>query len=939
MDSRPFDLHGMLEGLNTAGSQLRALVERVAHEAEFAAGLARLTPDHTEEWLGLIERAVGAVRAALETQDGASIRAAASEAEKLMAPIGEAAKGYTIHCCGHGHIDMNWMWSWPETVSVTVDTFATVDRLMDEYPEFKYSQSQVSVYEIARRYCPELFERIRARVAEGRWEVTASQWVEGDKNLASGEILARHLLYSRRWFAKHLGLPYDSVKIDWECDTFGHAWTLPGILRRGGVQRYYHHRAGTGKRVYWWEGKDGSRVLAYDDYPVGYNCEIAPYMAQQLLAFTRETGLKDMMWVYGVGDHGGGPTRRHLDAAREMNTWPIWPRIRMATTDEYYSLVEAQGASLPVVKQELNYVFRGCYTAQTSIKLANRLSENNLTEAEAWAVLANALVGFAYPTEALTESWERAMLMQFHDILPGSGVRATREHCQGLLQEVLANTQAIRTRALRAIASKVNTAALAGFSRGAGLGAGVGRGAWWGGISSLGAGAGEAEPFVVFNVAPFARSEIVTATIWNREIPEHLVAVRDDAGGVVRGQVLGRGHHWGHTFTDIAFPAHAVPGLGYRTYVIERATEPVPTRGVSLSENVLNYGVGTAGNMTIENELLRVVVEPGSGAVASIVDKRTGTELVPPGKRIGLLVYQREAPHGMTSWEIGQVVEERALCDGASLRSVERGPHRASVVSTRALGDSTLSLTVSLSAGSPRVDFRLSLNWLERGGPDRGVPVLKVAFPLAISHGTATFEIPCGTIERPTNGDEVPALRWAGLSSETCGAALLNRSKYGYEVSDGEIRLTILRASYDPDPLPEVGEQDVDFALVVHDGRLAPSALTREAHAYNHPMAVVGTDVHEGPLPLAAGHLEIRDPNVMLSGLKRAEEGDAAIIRLYEIEGKQTAARVRLSPALAGEPRETDLLERPLEDGMARRDADDVVVTIPAYGIATVAVE
>ncbi|MBD3177084.1 MAG: alpha-mannosidase, partial [Armatimonadia bacterium] len=430
MSGQVFDLNGRLEQLGAARAQLQEPADRLVAELRFATGLARQTEGKTEEWLGLIGTAMDKLEEALNSGRALELGKVVAEAEELLAPIGQEAKTYTIHCCGHGHIDMNWMWSWPETVSVTLDTFETMDRLMDEFPEFHYSQSQISVYKLTQQHHPELWERVKQRVKEGRWEVTAAHWVEGDKNLASGEILCRHLLYSRRWLQENLDMPYEDTKLDWEPDTFGHAWTLPGILNRAGVTRYYHHRAGEGHRLYWWEGKDGSRVLAYDDYPVGYNCDIAPYMGDHLLRFTQETGLRHMMWVFGVGDHGGGPTRNMLRVAQKMKEWPIWPVVKLGTTNDFYEIAEREAPKLdlPVVQKELNFVFRGCYTAETQIKLANRLMENQLVEAEACAVLGGALTGMPYPFQGLFESWERAMFIQFHDILPGSGVRETRQH-------------------------------------------------------------------------------------------------------------------------------------------------------------------------------------------------------------------------------------------------------------------------------------------------------------------------------------------------------------------------------------------------------------------------------------------------------------------------------------------------------------------------------
>ncbi len=942
MSGEVFDLHGRLERLAAARQQLESPADRLLAEIRFATGLARQTEGRTtEEWLGLIGRAMDLLEGALNSAGTLDLGAVVSEAEALLAPIGDEAKTYTIHCCGHGHIDMNWLWSWPETVSVTMDTFATMDRLMDEFPEFHYSQSQVSVYRLTQKYNPELWERVKARVQEGRWEVTAAHWVEGDKNLASGEILCRHLLYSRRWLSENLGIPYDAVKIDWEPDTFGHAWTVPGILRRAGIGRYYHHRAGAGHRLYWWEGKDGSRVLSYDDYPVGYNCDIAPYMADHLLNFTRETGFRHMLWVFGVGDHGGGPTRNMLRVAAAMKDWPIWPVVKLGTTDEFYSIAEREAPSLdlPVVKNELNFVFRGCYTAQSQIKRANRLMENLLVEAEVCAILGGSLAALPYPSEGLFESWERAMFSQFHDILPGSGVRETREHCMGMLQETLAQTQTIRTRALRAVASKIDTASVAAEQAGPSLGYGVGRGSYWGGLSASGAGAGPSEPFVVFNSMAHPTSDVVMATIWDRAIrPEELVA-RDPSGQRVRAQVLSQGQHWAHRYTEVLFPARDVPAMGYKTFVIEHDPAPVdPGPNVTMSSGAqVAYSSEVMGGATMENDYLRVSVAPGSGAIRSLVDKRTGKELVPPGKLLGLLVHQIETPHPMSSWEVGQVGVETLLDSGAHVRIVARGPHRASVETTREFNGNHLKLTISLCADSDQVEFQLDYDWREFGGPDKGVPVLKLAFPVAVEDGKATFEIPCGFIERPANGDEVPALRWADLSGAGQGVALLNRSRYGYQVSADEIRLTILRASYAPDILPEVGPQTVECALVVHQGADA-AELTRRAQSYNHPLSVVGTDSHHGELPLTAGFMTAETPNVLVSGVKRAEEDGKLVLRLYEIAGEATEARVWVSPALSpagAAVQETDVLEQPLAENGARREGEYVVVAIPAYGIAT----
>jgi len=326
--------------------------ERLLAEIQFARGLARLHAEKAEEWGDLVDRATEAVISAVTDAGPGALPDAVRRAEDILAPVAEVAGQYTIHCVGHAHIDMNWMWSWPETVATTNDTFTTVLKLMDEFDDFCFTQSQCSVYEIMERYNPELLERIARRVAEGRWEVAAAHWVEGDKNLASGESLARHLLYSRRYVKDLFGLEPDDQPLDWEPDTFGHAISIPSIVSRGGVRRYYMCRGGAAPRppVFWWQGPDGSRILVYLE-TTWYNDSVSPANATALLEFCGKTGLRDWMNVYGVGDHGGGPTREDILRAHSMDGWPVFPRFKLSTTSAFYDTLEEHGGRWPVVEQ------------------------------------------------------------------------------------------------------------------------------------------------------------------------------------------------------------------------------------------------------------------------------------------------------------------------------------------------------------------------------------------------------------------------------------------------------------------------------------------------------------------------------------------------------------------------------------------------------------
>ncbi len=933
-------------------------VERFRAEVNFGVGLARANSAKQTEWIALLGAAIAQVSDAL--QSGSSNEQAVTAAETTLAPLGEAAKQYAIHCVGHGHIDMDWMWNWPETVATVNDTFTTVDRLMTEFPDFHYSQSQASVYQIMKDYLPELYAKVKARVASGQWEVTASQWVEGDKNLASGEILCRHILCTKRFFQQEFGLPLDRVVIDWEPDTFGHGHTLPTILNKGGIKRYYLHRAGPGPMLFWWQGKDGSRVLTFDDRPRGYNGQINASIVKYLFEFERATALKDFLFVFGVGDHGGGPTRNDIRAAIKMNDWPIWPRILFSTTDAFYSIAEQQARNLPVIDAELNYVFEGCYTAQSNIKRANRKSENALVEAEMIALVARGHAGVEYPTAAFKLGWQHAMFNQFHDILPGSGVHATYEYAQGLYQEVLAQTTMVKTRSLRQLAAQVNVGHIEGLPQGFDVGGGPGDVPYDGSMTRRGAGGGDSDPFVIFNPSPWKRTELATMRIWDRAYGNMPLAVVDDAGHRFPAQVTERGNYWGHTYIGVAYPAQDVPGLGYRTYHIIPQVAPDEPAGA--------WGDGKG---TIENEFLKVEVDQASGAIAHLYDKRNMVDLVPEGKRLGLLEYFLETPHPMTAWVMGQIKEYKPFLSGGAIDCPNNGPHLATVRARHKLNNSTFTLTISLAADLPRVDFTLDVNWLERGAADIGVPMLRVAFPLALTGVTATFECANGHVTRATQprklasytsalggtywptsepvdttpGD-VPAQKWANLTGMHAatftpfGALVLNDTKYGYNVDGDTIRLTLLRSSYDPDPLPELGNHTIRFALLPHGGgEHLPSNATRAGYAFNLPFNVVGTDVHEGPLAPSAGYAELLNANVMLSGMKKAEDSDALIVRLYEMEGKATTAKLRLAEALC-QPNapacETDVMEQPLAHSTAAMHDGVLSVDIAPFGLVTV---
>lgn len=915
---------------------------RAVEQLDFAHRFAGVLPDRAAEWQPLIVQAARVVAKAVGTTDSSGLAYATEEAERIMAPIGVEAKTYTIHACGHAHIDMNWMWPWQDTVSMCHDTFTTMDRLMEEFPDFRFCQSQAAIYAAMEEHCPEVFERIRERIRDGHWECTATSWVEGDRNLVSGESLCRHLLYSRRYLHAKFGIPLDAITIDWSCDTFGHAHTVPAILSRGGIKRYYRHRTGPEKWLLWWKAPDGSKLLAFYDKAT-YVHAFDRKLTEHFVDYVAETGLRDFLWVYGVGDHGGGPTRRDLQRARELAQLPIYPTVRLSTLDEYFSAVEPVADHIPVHDDELNFVFEGCYTSQATIKLGNRRCENVLPEAETLSVIAGAVSGMPYPKESLERAWRSALFNQFHDILPGSGTADTVHHANGLYQECLAGANAVRTRALRRLAAVADTSDAFGLAPpprgegaglGEGLGAGVGDNSLPGGLSAYASGTIGPEPVLVFNSDCTPRSGMACAKIWNKKWPADRIGVVDDEGVRSPVQVLESGSYWGHDYQTVLFPVHDIPAVGYRVVVLDRTATPVPHKSAAVVHE----------DFLLENEHLLAEIDAASGAVSRLVLKASGRDLVAPGKLLGLLEGVQEAPNNMTAWTISQIMSVEQLDQGGVTKIVQRGPNRVAVRTTRKWRDTTIAVEVGLDAGSPMLDFTVTTDWLERGTPETGVPSLRAAFPTALTDTKARYEIPFGSISRPLDGHEVPALRWADLSGALEGAphgvTLLNDCKYGHSADGSTLRLTLLRGSYSPDPLPDLGRHTIRFSVAPYVGSRPVSEAMSLGTRYNLPLTTTTTDVHKGSLPPRTSFAEVLTPNVRLAAIKASEEDTGLIVRVYEVDGKGAEARVRLPGLVAMDAPavEVDIVERPVVGSQARMEGDTLVVPIRAYGIASVRV-
>jgi alpha-mannosidase len=791
---------------------------------------------------------------------------------------------YTGYLVGHAHIDFQWLWEWPETVEECKKTFGQATRFMDKYPEFTFTQSSPALYVATEEHHPDVFERIRHYVKEGRWEVAGGRWCEGDTNLISAESHARHLLYGQRYFREKFG---KIATVGWEPDTFGHCWTMPQILRLAGIRYYYFCRAGKGKPLFHWEAPDGSKVLAFEEPASGswYNSDVTEKFLEELLAWEDATGGKDLMWVYGVGNHGGGPTREHLLTALDWQKRGYLPGVKFATAQTFFETLEKKVdlTRVPTIRDELNFVFPGCFTTHGDIKRWNRDAESLTVAAESIASGAW-LEGAAYPGSTFASMWKDIAWNHHHDTLPGTSIHPSYDKSREMYAHVLEHGRKILKDAIDHLAHST---------------------------------AGPESGIVVWNSLPFARTDWV-----------ELETSDATASRLSRAQRLGPAASNGGR-TRIGFVA-TVPPLGSRAVTMD-APDDLIVSGATVS----------AGPDFIENDLLRVEIDPQTGTLPSIRDKRHDRQVLSEGQKGHVFEVHWEKPHPMSAWQIGPIERVDRLVGEPEIRLLETGPHRAVVRIRRHFNVSTIQTDVSLVAGLDRIEFETTIDWKEKGGDDHDAPFLKVAFPLAVAaDAKASYEIPYGDIERPRNGDEVPALKWVDLGDGSYGVSLMNDAKHGHSVAGNVLRLSLVRASYYPDPEPDQYMQRVRYALVPHKGSWKDADVARRSFAFNTPLLAFEAKLSRPPAGASChdrSFLEVGPPAVIATGVKKAEDGDAIVVRFYESHGKAVRASLAFDrPVESAE--DVDLLEDPIAGPRLKIEGSRVECPLRAHEIKTIRV-
>ncbi|BCL83712.1 alpha-mannosidase [Ktedonobacteria bacterium brp13] len=758
----------------------------------------------------------------------------------------------TVVATGHAHLDVAWLWTLGQTRRKAGRTFHTVLRLMEQFPDYHFTQSQPQLYDYVRQDYPELFEAIKQRAAEGRWELTGGMWVEADCNLSGPESLARQFLLGRSFFAEHFG-PDAETPVLWLPDVFGYAWALPQLIKQAGLEYFFTIKIGWSQYnrlpydSFWWQGLDGTRVLTHfstvptsDGYASTYN---AMATAEEVLGTWHNFKQKDLghgeitpplLMAFGHGDGGGGPTREMLENIREMAAFPALPHIRQDSTSNFFRELETgSGNYLPTWNGELYLEYhRGTYTTQSRNKRANRKSEFLLHDAEFLATLASLLdEEYAYPGRLFNKAWQIICLNQFHDIIPGSSIHDVYVESQQDYADIRELGKEACDTALQSIARKIDG------------------------------------DLLIINSSSFAREDLA---FWPEQLsPEHTLSSGQD-GEPIYTQRTSNG-------TWIA--AGILKPCAVTALHIISGEIAIPDTGITVTPTLL------------ENIYLRIELN-AAGDITRIYDKEERREVLPSGAIANQFLAFEDRPLAWDAWDVDIFYDDKhwTADPATSVRVVEAGPLRATVEIERRILHSAYTQRIALCYNSPRIDIETTIDWRERH------ILLKVAFPVDILSPVATYEIQWGNVQRPTHRNtswdwarfETCAQKWVDLSEGGYGVSLLNDCKYGHDIRDNVIQISLLRGPTYPDPEADQGEQRFTYSLLPHRGPWDEHTIGA-AYALNDPVIVYAAadqwpqvkerqiTHHDFPSFVA-----VDQPNIVIETVKRAEDGNGIILRFYE---------------------------------------------------------
>lgn len=830
-------------------------LEAFVYDLDLAYETAMTVETGSEAYLVLCKACIEAVKAvdftSLEAlQDVPMLKRARGVFDEVLASLSVPSSA-KVAVTGHSHIDMAWLWTVDQTREKSIRSYSTVLSLMEQYPDYVFSSSQMQLLAFIKADMPSLYERIKARIAEGRWEVEGGMWVESDTILTSGESLARQFYWGKRWMKQEYGK--DSVVL-WLPDCFGFPATLPQIMKGAGISSFVTTKLGWNETnrfphdVFAWQGLDGSRIFSYlvsttdyeslGSYPkktsneTTYNGVLTP---SQILGTRQRFQDKELCFsnlhLYGYGDGGGGPTKQMLENHQRMKEGlPGLPKTYSSTVRAFLDKAKEEVQSPPVWEGELYLEYhRGTYTTMAEVKRLNRLCEQKAFASEFFCALAWALDATQqYPHQSFEQAWKLLALNQFHDILPGSCIREVYETTIPQLQQVADTFDEAGRRARTFLVSRI---------------------------------AESAEDVLVFNTLDFERSDVCSIE------SASCCSIHDEQGRRLPSAKQG---------STLSFIACKVPSKGWKRYRLgsqEIKMEP-PFKWNEPKLSTPYYEVVFADD----------------GSLVHLYDKQQGRDVLAKDGRGNVFSLAVDHPSQFDAWNIGKqgVVMQYALDSEVHYRVRSCSELGITLEATWTWLKSTYSQQITFHAHSKRIDFNLHVDWREDH------LMLRTAFSVDVRSPRASYDIAYGVCERTTHANtswdevqfEVPAHKWVDLSEKTHGVALLSRQSYGYSAKGNVLKLSLLRAPTYPNPTADRGAHDFCYALLPHEGGYEQGKVIEEGYALHQSLVAERSHQATG---LFAGQFSLAkvDPaGVVIETIKKCEERPSLILRLISMAGR-----------------------------------------------------
>lgn len=788
-----------------------------------------------------------------------------SQLRRDLQPYSGKIKQRQIQCVGHAHLDMAWLWPIPDTWNAAERTFRSVLNLQEDFPQLTYTHSSPALFEWIEHNRPELFKQIQTKVSEGSWSIDAGLWIEPEFNIISGESIVRQILYGQRYCQEKFG---KVSTLAWLPDSFGFCWQLPQLLIQGGIETFatlklsWNDTTEFPHQLFWWRSPDGTKILSIMLPPIGSDIDPTK-MTDRVSQWQESTQIDNSLWLPGLGDHGGGPTRDMLEKAQRWQKSPFFPQLEFTTPEDHINSILEQAEQKEAIPTWTNELYlelhRGCYTTHADQKKHNRRCEDLLYQAEVFATVAHLIAEQAYPQTDIETAWKSLLFNQFHDILPGTSIPEVFEDANEGWKQVYQIGHQVLSKSLAAVASQ---------------------------ISLLAPPHPEAKAIVIFNSLNWERNAVITLRL-PKSSPGNISfnwAIQDAATSETIPHQIDFSVRAEQACCNLFFQAKVLPPIGYQVFWL------YPTDSHTSHQKPNHY--------KLENEFITVKIDPGTGQIASLLEKVTQREtFTSPGNQ--LQAFQDKGQY-WDAWNIDPEYKEHSLPNPTlqNIQWFESGPIRQKLRTTYKFQQSTINQDYILEAGSPYLKIETHIDWQE------SQVLLKAHFPFTLSSDYATYEIPFGAIERTTNPQtevekaqwEVPALRWANLSDKDFGVSILTDCKHGFDASQDHLRLTLLKSPIWPDPKADRGQHTFTYAIYAHRGTWKEARTPRLARELN--ISPIIYPIKDSPIEPTLNRqkhsfLSINNKNIVLSALKLAEDNDDTIVlRCYEAHGESTKLQI-----------------------------------------------